>query len=98
MGDFQKLGLDRLSHNLGRSVNNPTGGLFTGNITKGDLVTVEFDAEAVGTATVKARRTGAMPTSIILDAEPRLRWEMSGTTLTATIHTALTGSITFWVF
>ena len=33
--DFQKLGNDRFSQNIKRSINNPVGSIVTGDITKG---------------------------------------------------------------
>ena len=99
--DFQKLGLDRLSQNVARAVNNPVGTLVTGNITKGEVVSVVIDGDTTGSATVSARRTGAIPISVeISGASPvcEYKWSISGTTLSVELNASRDATIQFWVF
>lgn len=95
---FKRIGSDRLNMGIAGAVNSPTGTLFTGDITKGDVVVVEFDAAATASETVKARRTGAILIGASFSGNGEYRWEISDTTLTVTANGALTGAFTFWVF
>ena len=100
--DFQKLGIDRLSQNVARSVNQPVGALVTGNITKGEVVSVTVGTSTVGatsaTATVSGQRTGAILISTDCIAH-RYAWSISDTTLTVTTSGSASGeAFEFWVF
>ena len=96
--DFQKLGLDRLSQNIARSVNSPVGSLVTGDITKGEVVEVTFDSESEKTAIVSKRRTGAIPINVALSSVCEMFWAISETTLTVSLNTSRSGTVSFWVF
>lgn len=99
MANYQKLGLDRLSQNIARAVNKPTGNLVTGDITKGKVVTIEFTAGNGGSAEVGPRRVGAIPLSAIFDGVSReMKWDIQDTTLVLTLNSATTGLVSFWVF
>lgn len=95
MADFQKLGLDRISQNIARSVNRVTGTLVTGDITRGAVVEVSIESNA-GSATVKARRVGAIPISN--PSANDLKWSISGTTLSVSQSGGGDGTVAFWVF
>lgn len=96
--DFQKLGFDRLSQNIARSVNNPVGTLVTDDITKGDVIEVTVEG-GTGTANVASRRVGAIPISIAFNSPAEVMWSISGTTLSVeTDPGSTTGTITFYVF
>lgn len=101
--DFQKLGADRMVQNVARAINKPTGTLFTGDITKGDVVVVDNFSGGVGTARVKARRTGALPLEFRdpSDDAHELSWYIEGTTLTVNMKSGNAGEgaiARFWVF
>lgn len=97
--DFNKLGLDRISQNIAKAVNNPTGGVVTGDITRGEVVEVTFKNATEATANVKERRTVALPGSFSdLSDTKELCWGISGTKLTVKVNTSYTGTISFWVF
>jgi len=96
--DFQKLGNDRFSQNIKRSVNNPTGSIVTGDITKGEIVALTFDAETEATQTVSSRRTGAVLINTSLDGLCEIHWTVTGTTLSAVLNTGRSGTLEFWVF
>ena len=98
--DFQKLGIDRLSQNVARSVNQPVGALVTGDITRGEVVTVgpDFTGNSAS-ATVSARRTGAIMIQREGTTDTHLRaWVIEGTKLTVYQHNAAATTYTFWVF
>jgi hypothetical protein len=95
--DFQKLGLNRLSQNIKRAVTSPAGVLTTGDITKGEIVDVELKAEDSGSATVAARRTGALLLGYTGDIAD-IQWTISGTKLVVTANSNRTSSFSFWVF
>lgn len=88
--DFKKLGLDRMATNIAKSVSSGlgSGGLITGDITRNDIVTVTVGAAGAGatsgTAQVKARRTAAIPISVVFpgDDPTAYLWSIDGTTLT----------------
>ena len=96
--DFQSLGLDRLSQNIKRAVTNPTGTLTTGDITKGELVSVTFSGSLEETVTVSPRRSGAIMLDIALDGIGEIYYGIIDTTLTVTLNNNNTGTIKFWVF
>jgi hypothetical protein len=96
--DFQKLGNDRFSQNIKRSINNPVGSIVTGDITKGEVVALEFTNESTASATVTSRRTGAIPINTALDNMCEFHWTLTGTTLSATLNVSRTGTLEFWVF
>ena len=98
--DFQKLGSDRFSQNIKRAVTNPVGNVVTGDITKGEIVTVgpDFTGNSA-TATVAPRRTGAIMIARSGAADTHLHaWTISDTTLTVTQSNAVDTTYTFWVF
>ena len=64
MADFQKLGLDRISQNIARSVNSATGNLVTGDITKGEVVEHTTSGSGVEYVNIRSRSTGAVPISV----------------------------------
>jgi hypothetical protein len=95
--DFQKLGLDRLSQNIKRSVVSPQGVLTTGDITKGAVVEVEVRSDTTGTSQVADRRTGA----VLLGhdcTDHRFEWTITGTDLIVTLTGSGEYNFTFWVF
>lgn len=97
--DFQKLGNDRNSQNLKRAITSPVGRLVVGDITKGEVVSV--DTAEGGTATVAARRTGAILLSIVSTDGGTIEFQYSitDTTLTVTKHgSSPDGTFKFWVF
>jgi hypothetical protein len=99
--DFQKLGMDRMSQNIKRAVDKPTGKLTTGDITKGEIVKVTVTAgDTTGTATVTSRRTGAIPIAFeTVEAQTEWGWAISGTILTVTMLAEAEDTVaTFWVF
>lgn len=98
MGTFQKLGLDRISQNIAKAVNDPTGTLFVGDITRGDVVTVTFSAADTGSTQVKDRRVGAAPINVDLDAVAEYIWTISDNVLSVTLNAPKTGTISFWVW
>jgi adenylosuccinate synthase len=101
MPNFKKLGLDRVTMNISKAFESGigTGGLITGDITRGEVVTVDLESGA-GSATVKDRRVGALPLAVNLVAtNESFNWSISGTTLSVSdANSANGGSITFWVF
>jgi len=98
MADFTKLGFDRLTGNIARAVNQPTGRLVTGDITRGDVVEVNLNIASTGSASVKPRRTGAILIGASFTGNGEYRWEINSTVLTVTANADLTGTFTFWVF
>lgn len=98
MSDFTRLGFDRLTGNISRAVNKPTGRLTTGDITRGELVTVSFDNDSEASTTVKPRRQGALISDVDLDNMCEIHWTINGTVLNVTLNVSRSGSITFWVF
>lgn len=100
MADFQKLGLDRIAQNISKAVTKPVGGLVTGDITKGSVVTVTV-TDGEGTATVSAQRTGAIPILSQMAAPPAnsMQWTIDSTILSVDFNDAAqSGTVTFWVF
>ena len=96
--DFKKLGLDRIATGISSAVNRPTGRLVTGDITRGTVVEVVVDGGTTGSATVSARRTGAILISTDCIAH-RYAWSISDTTLTVTTSGSASGeAFEFWVF
>ena len=98
MADFQRLGFDRLSQNIARAVNSPSGGLVTGDITRGDVVTIELSNSASGSAQVKSRRTGAVLIDSTVTGSDYQGHTIEGTTLTINYSTATSGAVSFWVW
>jgi hypothetical protein len=98
--DFQKLGSDRFSQNIKRAITNPVGNVVTGDITKGEIVTVGPDFTGnEATATVSPRRTGAIMIARTGTTDTHLRaWYIVDTTLTVTQNNAEETTYTFWVF
>ena len=99
--DFKKLGLDRIATGISSAVNQPTGRLVTGDITRGTVVAVVIDGGTTGSATVSARRTGAIPISVeISGASPlcEYKWSISETTLSVELNASRDVTIQFWVF
>ena len=96
--DFKKQGLDRMATGISSAVNQPTGRLVTGDITKGEVVTVEITS-GEGSATVSARRTGALELARSLDADFFIYAQnTSGGKLTVSGNGTPSGTITYWVF
>jgi len=96
--DFQKLGLDRIAQNIARSVNSPTGTLTTGDITRGDVVTVQFPGTTEASAKVKARRTGAILIDNPCTTADYRGHTISGGVLTVKFSGNISDTLTFWVF
>lgn len=94
---FKRIGSDRLNMGIAGATNSPTGTLFTGDITKGSVVAVEFDNSTTGTATVSARRTGAIPLNQPFNTDS-WKWSIDGTKLTVVYQGNQTGTSLFWVF
>jgi hypothetical protein len=101
MADYKKLGFDRTSMNISNAVDSGigTGGLITGDITRGEVVELELTADTTASTTIKERRVGAL----------ELGRSLSGTTFITSVTTeggqltlvksnAITGTITYWVF
>lgn len=98
MANFDKLSRDRFSQNVQRAFGTPGTGLFTGDITKGEVVEVTFSAAMAGSATIKPRRTGAILLEVDLDTICEYMWVRDGTKLRVTLNGNRTGSLLFWVF
>ena len=96
--DFQKLGIDRLSQNVARSVNQPVGALVTGDITKGSVVEVVIDNASSGSTNVSARRTGALLLGMSYSGNAEYKWDIVESTLTVDLNGSVTGTFKFWVF
>jgi len=96
--DFQKLGIDRLSQNVARSVNQPVGALVTGDITKGSVVEVVIDNASSGSTKVSARRTGALLLGMSYSGNAEYKWDIVESTLTVDLNGSVTGTFKFWVF
>lgn len=98
--DYQKLGLDRAAQNIARAINNPGSSVVTGDITRGEVVVVEFKAPGAASAeaTVKTRRTGAIPLGMSYTGNVEYKWGFSGDKLVVETNGTIEGSFTFWVF
>jgi hypothetical protein len=99
MVDFRKLGTDRNAVAISKAMSPGigTGGIITGDITRGEVVSVSVSDSTTGTASVKSRRTGALPLNQPFD-DDQVQWAISGTALTVTLDTDNTGTMKFWVF
>lgn len=98
MADFKKLGLNRVAMDVAKAVGTPTSNIQTGNLSAGEIVSLSFSASNTQTATVKPRRTGAIPISVATDIARGMSWFIEGTTLQVEFRDALTGTVQFWVF
>jgi len=102
MADFTKLGFDRLTGNISRAINKSNGRLATGDITKGEVVTVAITSGNSASTTVKPRRVGAMPLEIRTDGAGAMGeyiWQIDGTVLTVFKNGGgADATFTFWVF
>lgn len=98
MADFQKLSNDRLYQNIKRSVDGAVGVLVTGDITKGTVVDVTFDASNEESVTVSGRRTGAILVNSTFGATSEVIQELNDTILTVYVTGSPTGTLSFWVF
>jgi hypothetical protein len=105
--DFQKLGLDRLSTNIAKTVGAGLGSVVTGDITRGEVVEVTLGTSATarsatGSATVKTRRVGAellgMDYVDGADDFTEFKWSISDETLTVETRETIFGTFSFWVF
>jgi hypothetical protein len=99
MTDFKKLSNDRLQHSIFGAINRPTGSMTTGDITKGEVVTVTI-VGGEGVAKILSRRTGAIMIACdVDDTDHAFNWTIDGGTLAVTQGDPLSdGTITFWVF
>ena len=100
--DFQKLGLGKVATSLGKSIGGLGGGtstLFTGDITKGEIIQIGIaSGDDSGTATVAARRTGAILLSVESEDFTEYTWSITDTTLTVEQNDSDESTYTFWVF
>lgn len=64
MANFKKLGLDRLNQNIANAINQPTGTVVTGDITRGSIVEHTTSSNTVEEIKIRARSTGCFPITI----------------------------------
>lgn len=98
--DVKKLGLDRFATGMSRAGGRGNTRLTTGDITKGEVVTVGPSfAGNTASAPVSARRTGAIMISRVGDTDTFLHaWYIENGTLTVNQNNAVDTTYTFWVF
>jgi hypothetical protein len=96
--NYQTIGADRGALNLRRSIGVEPTALVTGDITRGEVVTITLDNEAGGTATVKPRRSGAILLDCTDNTQTYLGHYIDGNNLVVTFGGNATGTVTFWVF
>lgn len=99
MADFQKLNNDRLFQNIQRAFGSPGSKVVTNDITKGEVVEVEFDGTSnEESVNIPTRRTGAILIRASIGAASEVIPEIADTTLTIYTTGTPTGSFFFWVF
>lgn len=97
MGTFNRFNSNRDSINMAKAVNSPGSSVTTGDITRGEIITVDLAATNEGTASVAPRRTGAVLISTT-GGFADYQWSISGTTLTVGTSASVSTTFTFWVF
>lgn len=100
MANYKKLGMDRATTAAQAAFGSGSGSVVTDDITRGSIVSVEFDGTTDSASSeVGGRRAGAIPIMVDLDDHTEFIWVIVGTTLTVTIGAAArTGTLYFWVF
>jgi hypothetical protein len=101
VSDYKKLGLGRSEVGIAKSVGTGQSTLTTGDITKGEVVTLTVESgDTSASATVAARRTGAIPLSFTATGgETEWSWSIEGTTLTLNTLSEPDDQVgVFWVF
>jgi hypothetical protein len=97
VSDYRRFDSDRTSINTAASINNPGTRLNVGDITKGEVVTVEFIGTNEGSTTISSRRVGAALIGVTGDVSD-IKWNVAGTKLTVNANANRTAVYTFWVF
>ena len=92
------LGLFLLATGISSAVNQPTGRLVTGDITRGSVVEVVIDNASSGSTNVSARRTGALLLGMSYSGNAEYKWDIVESTLTVNLNGSVTGTFKFWVF
>ena len=110
MGDFRKLGANRNAVAINKAVSTGGSSPITistvGDVTSGEVVTVDWSfyapatASTTATAKVGSRATVALLAGMSVTGRYLVDWSISGGVLSATLNAngAVEDSATFWVF